>query len=122
MSNQNFEPNVGSLLSADEDDLYVQLGRELQGTPAFPPSRQQLRELARGWLGGKRKAIAAKVCSDDTVKRVATEDLSDQRVALVLAVADLISSLTLGVSPIIVSVLLVREGLTSLCADKWNNP
>ena len=75
-----------------------------------------MKGVARDWLGGKREEIAERVCPNDLVRTLWSRDQKVQdRVTLALAVADLIAGLVIGMSPITVSVLLVKEGLRILC-------
>jgi hypothetical protein len=109
---------VAELLKSDIADLYIKIGCELQGYTVFPVPQEQLRRIAREWLKKKRHKIANYVCSNETIILLASNTTKKQdKINLILALADLISSLVVGVSPVTVSVLLVREGIKTLCKD-----
>ncbi|MDE3089664.1 MAG: hypothetical protein KGJ80_09835 [Chloroflexota bacterium] len=116
---QSQQEVIASLLAKDPEQLYAEIGKELYGSTAFPPPSRQLVQLARGWLQNKRAAITEKVCSDRTVRLLTSgAPKSQDQITLVTAIADLIASIVVGVSPITVAVLLVREGLKALCEGK----
>src|SRR5581483_4740967 len=99
---------IDDLFSQDTDNLYAEVGRQLAGEQLFtlPPGR--LIEIAQRWLNDKRSQITEKVCPSDVVMLLTSEEPTTQnRVLLVTSVADLISSLVFGVSPVTVSVLLI---------------
>lgn len=113
------QQTVRGLLNKNLDELYVELGRELYGGAAFPSPLGQLGQVARVWLQTKRVEIARVVCPNATVRMLLSDEISTQdRLILVTAVADLIASVIIEVSPVTVGVLLVKEGLKALCETK----
>lgn len=113
------EKEVESLLGQDEKSLYAALGAELIGPQAFPTDPGMLIAAARGWLADRKSSIEVAVCLNARVKDLVTNSRKRDRILLVSAVADLISSVVSGVSPVTVSVLLVKEGLETLCDGHW---
>lgn len=111
------QQDIRGLLEKDFDELYVDIGRELYGSAAFPPPLNQLRQVARVWLQKKRTEIAKVVCLNETIRMLISNQATTDRIVLVTAVSDLIVSIVIGVSPITVGVLLVKEGLKTLCED-----
>ncbi|HKP51927.1 MAG TPA: hypothetical protein VJ183_04660 [Chloroflexia bacterium] len=119
MSTHNQDQLIQELLNKDVEELYIWLGRELYGTPAFPPSPRQLSQLAHSWMEKKGDDLRALICNDKNVVQLCNAETDGYDPELVTAVADLIASLVIGVSPFTVSVLLIKVGLRRFCADIW---
>lgn len=118
----NLSIEIEKLLETSIDDLYVKIGQELYGKPAFPASPKHYISLANTWLISKRTEITKVICTNDEIKRLSDENPTTQsRITLVSAVADLIASIIFGVSPVTVSVLLVKEGISTICSDLWKS-
>lgn len=116
----NATERTEELLRSSEDELYLALGRQLYGTPAFPPQSSHLRQMAKQWLAANHEALRQAVCGSKRCKDLAAQDLkTHEQVVLATAIADLISHVTLGVAPVTVAVLLVRQGVHHLCKETW---
>ena len=106
---------IETQLSLDTGLLLRMLGAShaLGATPGTTRDGQVILENARGTL-------RERICSDATVK--ATQRLAgNSKVQLAAAVLDCIGGALTGVSPITVSVLLVKEGLDELCMEAWRD-
>ena len=114
------EANIAKLLPLSEDELMVEIGTALLGTPAFPPNRMRLIEAASKWLTIKNDELASTICANERCKQLAKQDLETHEVIiLIAAVSDAISHLALGIAPVTVAVLLVRRGVHRLCSSRW---
>lgn len=104
---------IENQLSLDTDLLLRMLGAEqtLGATPGTIRDGKVILENAKRTLGKR-------VCGDAKVRSV-YEATSNSRVLLVAAVLDCIAGAITGVSPITVSVLLVKEGLATVCKEAW---
>jgi hypothetical protein len=116
--NDDSTQRISMLLETDLDELYSALGKEVAG-PGMTRGTRNLRKLGREWLKAKREQLSAAVCHDPKVRALCEDGKKGGRIILVAAVTDLVASLVVGVSPVTVAVLLVREGLTSLCEGTW---
>ncbi len=95
--------------------------RELAGEGALPSDQQSLQILAKKWLVQKRQFLRETLCGNETIRQLtSTQETLSQRVDLVVAICDLLSSVTIGVAPWTVGALLGKEGLRSLCQEDWN--
>jgi hypothetical protein len=65
-----------------------------------------------------KRMFSERICADKTV-RATHQAATNLKVQLVAAVLDCIAGAVTGVSPITVSVLLVKEGLETLCRKAW---
>ncbi len=57
-----------------------------------------------------------KVCNNDKFMDLWNNNRKYDRVILAAAIADLVSSLSFGVAPTVVAVLIVKEGVENLCS------
>lgn len=113
---------IEQLLRMDIEGVWVLLGQDIQGIAATPARKGQVVAAARSWLQRRRKAFSDTLCCNESIRKLAgAPEQKRDRVLLVSAVADLIASLAIGVSPITVAVLLVREGIFSLCEEYWGD-
>lgn len=109
-------------LEADVTSLQIELGHQLRGMAAAPASLEELRQLAQRWMADKRQLLAAAVCTSARVSDfLEMPEQRRNRLMLGLAVLDIVSGLITGVSPVVVTALIIREGLVALC-DKTPPP
>lgn len=109
---------IVKLLSVSESELLQSLGLEVIDKRALPPSKQELETEGRGWIKTHWDELVSAVCRSKVVQAILTMSPSqDREVQLVAAIADLISGMSLGVTPWTISVLLVQTGVDKLCPD-----
>ncbi|MEH1833141.1 MAG: hypothetical protein V7L29_13955 [Nostoc sp.] len=114
MENKNLEAK--QLDELDAYSLYLEIGRELGGKQALPSDRDTLFALASAWMKKKRSQFQSAICNNQNIKDLFKKyEKQEQRVDLILAIGDLIAGITIGVSPLTVSALIVKEGYESLC-------
>lgn len=108
------------LLDLPPNELYATLGRELEGESlsAFPLPAGEFIRRGKEWYSQRRNQFVRAVCSSAHIRRLLQDKRSVDRVMLTSAIADLISSVCFGVSPVVVAVLLIREGVESLCDEE----
>lgn len=112
--------DIELLLDSSEDDLLLSLGTAIMGKPALPPTMETLIANARHWLSSHRDILVKGVCANTQVRDVvATSGAASRRVDLVAAVADAIVGAVSGVPVVVVSVLLVKEGIHNICVNHW---
>jgi hypothetical protein len=112
--------DIRRLLEAEIGDVYVELGARLPARLGLLPSRRELMRDAKLWMSSKRAELAEILCRNESLRRLSSRRPTVQnRILLVTAIMDLITSVVTGVAAATVAVLLVREGLSSLCADSW---
>ncbi len=106
---------IETQLAMDTDLLLRMLGAE-QALGATPGTSRDGRVI----LENAKRKLRDQICADTKVHTVhkATEN---SRVLLVAAVLDCIAGAVTGVSPITIAVLLVKEGLETLCKEAWAN-
>jgi hypothetical protein len=107
------------LIEADEARLFEHIGAHaIRGSVgARPATPRELEKEGRAWLKRHTAELRNRVCSSLVVKTYLGSDRAQDRVLLVAAVADLVSSLVTGIAAISVAVLIVREGLATWCKE-----
>ena len=111
---------ISDLLDATLNDLYAKLGRELQ-PPSLgmePASDAQNADEGRSWLQRNRLDLETRICKSTVVTVFLESKKVGDRVMLAAAIADLIASFVSGVAATTVAVLLVKEGLDTLCTTR----
>jgi hypothetical protein len=102
------------------EDLFAEIGSQLVAANAGKYNAKQLAEIGRRWLTSNYERIQIAVCTSPRVRSAYEQDSSNpQNKELVAALADVIATLTLGVAPALVSLILIRKGITALCSSRW---
>lgn len=114
------EVDFDHLLELKEDDLYEALGRQIQhGTlGATTKSPDENRLFGQNWIARRRSDLSAKICQTQVVKTYRSSKRIQDRAILAAAIVDLIATIVSGVPATTVAVLLVKEGLDTLCDTK----
>lgn len=102
------------MINLNEDDILELIGIDLANSEknAFPLSKHQLIQKAKTWFYGREKILQETICNNELIiKYIKDNDTAN----LITAIADLIVSVTHGVSPITVAHLIVKKGLTIFC-------
>lgn len=117
MQNQN---EIRRLMDLNLDELREDLGRQIASNLklSMPLSYNRLVELSNNWINEQRKNLASYICSDQEVRSLSGSPSTERRIMLASAIADLISSILVGISPITVAVLIVKEGIETFCKDE----
>lgn len=102
---------IESQLTLDTDLLLQILGSSLS-IGASPGTSTDGRAI----LANVKRTHRERICADVKVQ-AARKYSTHSKVLLVAAVVDCIAGAVTGVSPITVAVLIVREGLDSLCGE-----
>ncbi len=108
---------IETLIDHSDQELFREIGRTI-GAKKFGAgslSEDDLEEDGRDWLTRHRAEVAKAVCGSHAVKLYLESERAKDRVLLVASIADLIISLIGGTGGIAVAVLVVREGLETLC-------
>ncbi|GGN43903.1 hypothetical protein FHR83_008040 [Actinoplanes campanulatus] len=112
-------PDIERLLLVDEDDLLAQIGRDIAGASARSEPRAHLIKMARDWLSINSVQFRDAICANPAVR--AAMKLSpgrERQLASVVAVSDVLASVLIGIPVVTIAVLLVRNGIDGLCADR----
>jgi hypothetical protein len=101
-----------------DDELLLRLAHQLaaRDRDALPRLPKELLDLAETWLAQHMNELQRLICTSDRVHNLYNDG---ETPTLVAAVADLISSICVGVSPLTVAYLLTRFGLRKLCSELW---
>ena len=79
------------------------------------PDDGELIEDAEQWVAQRMSALRIRICESHVGSLIRIRDQKWNDVLLIAAIADLITGLTTGVSPVTVAALLVHRGVSALC-------
>ena len=112
---------ISRLLQLSNDDIFAEIGQQVISRRVLLPTRLELINEAKRWFEERRSNIIRKVCKSKRIKDLVNRSSAEStRLYLISAVADVILSATGNVAPLTVAVLLVRQGVKSLCAELWS--
>lgn len=107
--------------SHDIDVLYAGIAEQLLAANANKYSRRHLTEIGARWFARHKDLIQAAVCSSLRVRAAFESDAADpEKTELVAAIIDALSTLTLGVAPTLVTLVILRKGLPYFCESHWD--
>lgn len=115
--------SIEQLLYFEKEVLYQIVGQsviENSNLGAIDESPEKLQSLGENWFKSNREKLANALCGTYVVKTYLESDRVSNRILIVAAVADLIAPFVTVVPIITVAVLIIREGLESLCDIKEN--
>jgi hypothetical protein len=105
------------LLAKSEDELLADLGGDLFGRGATPPSVDVRLKAARGWLKDNTARIKGCVCT----KRIQNLVQADAGpVEICVALGDLLLDQFAGIAPLSLAALIVKTGVRSYCEKLWD--
>ena len=115
--------DITSFLGQSEDELYEQLGKELQkgNFGATGDTPEDNREFGKNWLSNKRKELAELICNDPMIGKLRNSKRSEDIAQLFTVIIDLISTIISGYPAATVSMLIIKEGLHHLCGPIRSN-
>lgn len=111
------QEQIEYLLAQDEDELMLELGESLSDSMGLAASknRKSLIQHARKWYKTNKKIITAAICDSRVLERYVISDEYEKRIEIVAAIADVIATKWTGVPPFVLSVMIFREGIRTLC-------
>jgi hypothetical protein len=114
------EPDIEQLFNLNSDQLYAALGQALaEGQLGMAEqTEEELREEGRTWLERNRDDIAKRICGSRAVKVYLSSEKARNRILIAASIADMLTSLKWGAGGTVVAVMIVQEGLETLCSHK----
>ncbi|NEP77148.1 MAG: hypothetical protein F6K39_02560 [Okeania sp. SIO3B3] len=114
---------VEDALNLTIEELYEHIGRDTTtkfggniGLGETDPQEYQNRGLR--WLNKHRQNLKKAICNSYIAEIALHKERTRDQALLIAAIADILVSLSLGVSPVVVAALLVKEGVTQLCLEE----
>lgn len=113
----NNQEQIEYLLSRDEDDLMLELGESLSDSLGLEARRNKksLIQHAKKWYQTNKAFLTEAVCESKVLEKYVISDEYEKRIEIVAAIADVIAAKWTGVSPFVLSVMVFREGIKTLC-------
>ena len=111
---------IDNLSDLNESELLIKIGMDLVENEMLiaPPSKQALLEKGQNWFENNYINFEKAICLNEKARSFS--DYSDtDTVTILAAIADLISSICISVSPFTVAQLLLKRGLKVLCKKYW---
>jgi hypothetical protein len=114
-----FEKEVNNLLLLTDDELYLLIGDDILGKSTGLLKSQYEKKLttAKKWFKENKKLIQDSVCKSITLQYYLFENEKYDKLIAISSLLDLIINLKLNVSPLVVAILIFREGFKSFCSD-----
>jgi hypothetical protein len=115
------EEQINKLLSQDIDDLLKEIGKTIVKNEstyqAFPPSSRELISVANKYLNKNWNNLKIIICTNKIINKTLDKDNFDT-ITVISTIADLISSIVIGISPHLVAVVIYKYGLDKLCKEE----
>lgn len=106
---------IAALLRANEDLLFLELGRTFDSPlGAKPPTKVELTTRAKAWFRKKRRYFQKRICRNNRFKSFLTRDFIETY-EIVLAISALLAPPLQVPQALLVGALIVRRGITKLC-------
>lgn len=105
---------IEAALGFSDDQLFVALASGVSKGASATDLLRRGKEI----YGNLKSKLQDRICQSEGVRSAFEKG---DKVALVAALADCISGVTTGVSPVTFCVLLVKEGVSLLCEIQWKN-
>jgi hypothetical protein len=102
-----------------DDELYRMIGAEVSGLAGRHTDDEALVERGRRWFELKLPQLRDAICGNVAITTLIKNGDEAQ---LATAVVDVVTALSLGVSPVTIVTLLIRMGLTRLCDANGDKP
>ena len=107
--------NIEDLLNKNDDELFELIGRKINKKYILPPSTKKLIENGKKWFKDNKLEIVNIICTNKKIKDLMSKKIN--KIELIAAIADLISSVAHGIPAFVVSILLFKQGIDSLCSS-----
>lgn len=108
---------IDRLLTLSDEEIFIELGESLRpkGFAIDLRNTDQIIEDAKLWLEQNINNLRESVCTNVEIKKY----LADMKYLtvheLVAAIADLISGFVTGLTPFLIAIIIVRNGLNLFC-------
>ena len=112
--------NLTDLYEEELEDLYAQVGKDsmLEGTNIFLPPKSQLIIRGKLWVKENYRKILLNLCKSKEFRLLIKNRNSFSKVEFASALVDLLGAFTLGISPVLLSVILVKNGYDLACKEE----
>ena len=100
------------------ENLFEEIGKEIS-LSIIPLNKKKLIEKGKTWWEDNQSKIINNLCKNEKVKTV-IDNIETKESEVIVVIADFISALVLGISPIIVATLITKIGLNNLCKEIWS--
>jgi hypothetical protein len=103
------------LLNVNKDELYSRLGESMRGHGAAPTHGSNNKLLGKQWYDRNLEKIRSAICLHPSVVVLLKSNQEFHRAEIVLLLAEILSNHRITFAPLVLSALLVKEGLGNFC-------
>lgn len=124
MEFKKIKPEIEVIDKLSIDELYEKIGTLVNNSHSImgftDNEKDSMSELETGkfWVQQNKELLKKKVCNSNVYSVYFNGEKKYENTLLYAAIADLISGICLGFSPIVVAVLIVKQGLDKFCQTK----
>lgn len=112
---------INKLLNENIDELYIKVGIEVEGTLSININDySKILNKGKFYIEKKLFSVQKAICNNTEIISLLKSKSHEDTIMLVYTIADLISNIFTGISPVTVSVLLVKLGINKICKDEYN--
>lgn len=108
---------IDELLALSNEEMYIHVSKELfpDETNIFPIKDSQ--HIAKGklWVEKNYKKMMKELCEDESIKNLFSEKDTMKKVEFTSALIDLLGGFYFGVSPALLSVIIISHGYFKIC-------
>ncbi len=99
----------------DQDTLFMFIGRSADGGRGILFSPEAAKECGESWWSNIQKDLHDRICIDWEYCKKSNDKRLQEKYTLAVTVADIISSLLIGIPPFAVVSLIMKMGLDKFC-------
>ena len=107
---------AASLLSLSEEELFARLGASTRGHGAAPTQGSNNKLLGKEWYHRNLDKIRGIICPHPAVVALLESHREFHRAEIVILIAEILSQHRLTFAPLVLSTLLIKEGLGTFCS------
>ncbi len=115
--------DIETLLTKSQADIFSLIGKELKPIGfAFDERTEKEKEIdGRNWYAKHKEKLLQKICNDEAVQKRFLKKNNFNTLELVAALVDLVSLVTTGISPALIAMIIVKNGIEAVCKPYINN-
>ena len=116
---KNNEKEILNLLMNSERELLLMAAQEMPDhfLGVMPPTEEGCIEKMKKWLDEKRIILCVALHASETVMAILKNSKAYNRVNLILAIADAITTIVGGAPVLLISIIIVKNGVLEFCPD-----
>ncbi|VAW56389.1 hypothetical protein MNBD_GAMMA07-2733 [hydrothermal vent metagenome] len=108
--------DIKEIASLNSNEIYELIGRELSESMELGETEpEEYQDRGKRWIKKYKDQLQKTICGGFVAETILNEKRQWDQVLLIASITDLIATLSIGVSPVVIATLLVKEGIEQLC-------